>query len=1145
MAFKEFKPSSWSIDNKTSIYVISIMLILFGISSYNKLPKEQFPDIVIPTVYIATVYPGTSPSDIENLITRPIEKQLKGVSGVKRITSNSIQNFSSIQVEFNINVNVAIAKQRVKDAVDKAKQDLPTDLKQDPNVVEVNFSDFPIMYINMSGDYELDKLKKYADDMKDKIEGLKEITRVDIVGALEREIQVNVNMYKAEAAKISIGDIEMALKYENMNIPGGTIRTGEMKRNIRIVGQFSSVDQIKNLIIKSPIGGAVYLKDIADVRDSHKEKESYARLKKGNKVGNVITLNVVKRSGENLINASDKIKGIVAEMKEKDLPEGLEVVFSGDQSTKTKTTLEDLINTIIIGFILVVIILMFFMGVTNAVFVAMSVPLSMCLAFLVMPSLGFSLNMIVLFSFLFALGIVVDDAIVVIENTHRIFDNGKIPIIQAAKMACGEVFLPVLSGTLTTISPFLPLAFWPGLMGKFMFFLPVTLIITLFASLIVAYIINPVFAVDFMKPHDHHDETVEYKRKKARKMWKQVLWTIIIAVPFYLAHNLLFANLIMVFVVLQILYHYVLEGWIGKFQTKALPNLMNSYEKLLRWTLKGKRPYGLLVATFGLLILSFVVLGIRKPQVVFFPKGDPNFIYTYIVLPIGTDQTITDSVAQVVEKKIYGIVGNNNPIVESIVTNVALGARDPSDPDRSVAPHRAKVGISFVEFGKRNGASTRDYLDKIRAELKGMPGVEIMVDQEQAGPPTGKPINIEITGDDLKELIANSKKLKVFIDSLAIPGIEELKTDFIDQMPELIVDIDRERASREGISSAQIGLAVKNAVMGNEATKYREFEDEYPVQIRFNETQRTSIEKLMNLKVTYRDMAMGGMIRQVPLSSVAKFHYQNSYGGIKRKNLKRVINLQSNVLTGYTPNEIIAKIDKALPSFKKSDNVEVKFTGEQEDQKETSDFLGTAMLLSIGLIFLILVTQFNSTSKPMIILVEILFSVIGVFLGVAIFNMQMVIVMTGMGIIALAGIVVRNGILVVEFIDVLKERGDMESVEHGLTPKKMRTREAIIKGGKTRITPVLLTSTATILGLIPLAVGLNINFEGLLAHGHPHIFFGGDNVAFWGPLSWTMIFGLSFATFLTLVLVPSMYLINHRTKIRFTRWRIRRKIANE
>lgn len=1120
---KEFKPSSWSIDNKTAIYVITAIITLAGIFSYIKLPKEKFPDVVIPTIYVTTIYPGAAPSDIENLVSKPLEKQIKSISGVKKLTSNSVQDFSMVMVEFNTDVDVAEAKRKVKDAVDKARSELPSDLPKEPSVMEVDFSEMPILYVNISGDFDLNKLKKYADVAKDKIEGLKEITRVDVVGALDREIQINVDMYKMEAANLTMRDVEMAVAYENMRISGGNLDMDGMKRSVSISGEFTSVDQIKNLALRSMSGATVYLKDVADVKDSFKEQESYARLNGKN----VITLNIIKRSGENLIDASDKVRGIMDELKVSTYPRELEVVLTGDQSTETRVTLKDLINTIVIGFILVTIILMFFMGATNAIFVGLSVPLSCFLAFMFFPSMGFSLNMIVLFSFLLALGIVVDDAIVVVENTHRIFDNGKMPIVKAAKLAAGEVFVPVLAGTLTTIAPFVPLAFWGGIIGKFMFFLPVTLIVTLFASLVVAYIINPVFAVDFMKPHED-ESTEEFKKKSRKSSRKTAIILGAIALLGYISGSLAFGNLMLVFMGLYFLHKYALKHTIEKFQNKAWPKVQEKYKQLITWALIGKRPLGLLGATMGLLVFSFILVGIVKPKVDFFPNAEPNFTYVYIKLPVGTDQRYTDSVTKILEGKVYKVLGmengKENPLVESVISNVAVGATDPQEGDRSTASNKSKISIAFVEFAHRDGKSTQEVLDKVRESMKGVvPGAEITVSKESNGPPTGKPVSIEIMGDDFNELIATSKGLKRYLDSIGIKGVEELKSDLQDKKPEIDIAINRERANREGISTAQIGMELRNAIFGKEVSKFKDNNDEYPINLRYNKAQRENINQLVNLKISYRDMNMGGMIRQVPLSALADVQYANAFGGIKRKAQKRIVTLSSNVLSEYNPNEVVAQVQAAVENFKKPESVSITMGGEQEQQAETAGFLGNAMLISLGLILLILVTQFNSISKPILILSEILFSLIGVLLGFSIFGMNISIVMTGIGIVALAGIVVRNGILLVEFTDLLMEQG-------------MPLKEAIIEAGKTRMTPVLLTATATMLGLVPLAVGFNIDFLSLLETGNPHIFFGGDSVAFWGPLSWTMIFGLSFATFLTLILVPCMYYLNETGKARLYGW---------
>ena len=1114
--FKEFGPTSWSIDNKTSIYILSIFISIAGIFSYNALPKEQFPDIVIPTIIVQTVYPGSSPKDIENLITKPLEKKIKSVSGVKKLKSNSIQDFSIITVEFDTDVKVDEAKQKVKDQVDKAKSDLPSDLKNDPIVQEINFSDMPVLYINISGNYDLQSLKRYAELAKDKIESLPSITRVDIVGALDRELQINLDLTSMATTGLTMDDVTRAIQYENMRISGGNIDVDKMQRSLSVSGEFKNKTELENIIVRSGTGATVYLRDVAQVVDGFKEKESYARLEGKN----VITLNVVKRAGENLIEASDKCHEIVADLQATGAyPKEMDVVFTGDQSVKTRTTVHDLINTIIIGFILVTVILMFFMGATNAIFVALSVPLSCFIAFLIMPTIGFSLNMIVLFAFLLALGIVVDDAIVVIENTHRIFHKEKLPIKEAAKKAAGEVFLPVLSGTMTTLAPFIPLAFWKGIVGKFMFFLPVTLIITLLASLLVAYIINPVFAVDFME--DEHAEEDKVKTAKAVKRTTLVMG--IISILGYVMGGFGVGNFFVTLLGVYLLHHYWLRHVIVTFQTKTWPGVQNRYEKIIKYLLIGSRPRTTIFATVVLLIASFVITAIRKPGVVFFPQADPNFTYVYLTLPTGTNAKHTDSILKIAEKRVFKAIGTTNPLVESVISNVAVGATDPNSGDRTTASNKGKITVAYVDFEKRDGASTMALLEKIRSSIGTIAGAEIIVEQERNGPPVGKAVNIEIRGDEFESLVSTATQLKTYLDNKKISGVEELKTDFISSKPEIIIKIDRERANRFGISTAQIGMALRGSIYGTEASKFKDENDDYPIMVRVQKMDANNLDALLNMRITYRDMVAGGMIRQVPLSSVATAEYSNTYGGINRMNQKRVITLASNVLSGYQPNEVVSQVNAAIEAFDKPADIQIVMTGEQEEQKETGAFLGNAMLASLALILIILVTQFNSISKPLLILSEIFLSLIGVLLGFAIFDKDFSVVMTGIGIVALVGIVVRNGILLVEFTDLLREQG-------------ATLKDAIIEAGRTRMTPVLLTASATILGLVPLAVGLNMDFATLFTEFNPHIYFGGDNVAFWGPLSWTMIYGLGFGTFLTLILVPCMYYLNEKFKSRVYGW---------
>ena len=1126
--FKQFGPTTWSIKNKTTIYLVMVFITLAGVSQFITLPKEQFPDIVIPNIYVQTINFGNSPKDIENLITQPIEKQIKGITGAKitKLTSTSVQDFSAIMVEFDTDVEVDVALQKVKDAVDKAKTDLPADLTQEPVVQEVNFSDQPIMYVNVSGDYDVVRLKKYAEDLQDQLEELPQLNRVDLVGAPEREFQINVDPYRMQAANITYDDITRAVANENLDISGGQLEVGNMQRNLQLKGQFKSAYDIQQVVVRNSSGDGIYLKDIAAIKDTIKETESYARLN-GKKV---ITLNIVKRAGENLIETSEDVHRVIDEMKEAgSLPPQLDVLVTGDQSITTKVSFNELVNSIIIGFLLVLLILMFFMGITNAFFVALSVPLSMFIAFLFLPladiiiGANVTLNFMVLFALLFGLGIIVDDAIVVIENTHRIFmqGHGKISSEKSAIMAAGEVWIPVLAGTLTTLAPFVPLLFWPGIIGKFMIYLPTMLIFTLAASLIVAFIMNPVFAVDFM----NHDEGVP--QKKSAIFRKPLFWVFVGLGVLLDIMGQTFAGNFILFMVLAVLFNrFLLNGWIKGFQDKILPGIMNRYERSLRWSLHGWRPVKIL---FGVFVLLIITIGIfmwaastGRTQVVFFPSGDPNQLYVYLKLPTGTDVDYTDSVTRVLETRVNKVLGmdggKKNPVVESVISNVAVGAADPMSGDRSTRPELGRIQVSFVEFEKRHGVSTKPYLDSVREVVKGIPGAEISVAQESSGPPTDPPVNIEVASENIDDLAKTATALKNYLDSIRVPGVEELKMDVDLKNPELTLNVDRERALIEGISSGQIGMAIRTALFGREVSKIKEGEDEYKIQLRNNELQRRNLTDLLNLNIRFQDMANRGAIKSVPLSSVVKVDYTSTLGSVKRKDQKRTISLRSNVLTGYTPTAVNVELAQHIANFKgKPAGVTIAQTGEGEQQAETGAFLGTALIIALALILLILVLQFNSVSKPVIILTEILFSVIGVLLGFALTGMTVSVVMTGIGIVGLAGIVVKNGILVIEFADELRARG-------------MKTKEAVIQAGKTRIIPVLLTALAAILALIPLAVGFNINFVTMFSELNPNIFFGGDNAVFWNPLSWTIIFGLIFAFFMTLLVVPAMYLISERLR---------------
>jgi multidrug efflux pump len=1100
--FKEFKISNIAIEKKTTVYIFSVVLIIFGIMQYMTTAKEMFPDVPFPYFMVTTIHPGTSPADMENLVTRPIEKELKGISGIKHIKSQSLQDFSLIVVEFEVNADEMQAYLDVKKAIDDSRADLPNDLFQEPELTQIDVSEFPIIYVNLSGDLGLVKLKEYADDLQDKIEAMEEITRVDIVGALNREIQINVDLYKMQAAGVTFNKIQNAVKFENMTISGGLVSTSEMKRNFRVIGEFKKVDQIGNILLQN----GIYLRDIAEVVDGFEDRESYARLKSQD----VISLTAIKRTGQNLIDAVDKIKVIVEEFKDK-ASANLVITTTSDLSTNTRNSVSDLFNTIILGFIVVVFVLMFFMGEADAFFVGAAIPLSMLIAFAVIPMIGYTMNIIVLMAFILVLGIVVDNSIVVIENIYRHYTTTEnLPIIEATKRAVGEVALPVFTGTLTTIIPFVPLIFMPGIMGKFIMALPVTIIITLAASILVAYLMNPVFAVSFMKYEDEEEKRKNLVKDK-KKVKKLSLYLLPVAVIFYLLGSNLLGNLIVFGLIIYILLKFVVKNLIHKFQNSVLPKMMNQYRRTLAFLLKRNMPYAVVASVIILFFFSIFLMGVAAPKVVFMPDGDPNQIMVYVSMPEGTHIAVTDSICQVVEERIFNILGKNNPDVEAIVSSVAVNAGS-SIFERTTQEKLAKVTISFVEYKFRTSEkSSVDYLEDIRQGMHGIAGANIEVDRDRMGPPAGKSLNIEVSGEDLDELIVVSEKLKSYIESLQIPGIEDLQSDMELHKPELSLIIDRDKASKYGISTAAIGSALRTSIYGSEVSKFKEDEDEYPIQLRLDKKYRYDLEVLLSQEMTIPEKN-GGPPSKIPISAVASVELTSTYGGINRLDNKRVITLSSNVLTGYNANEIIQNINEALPRFNLPDGYSVKFTGEQEGQQEIGNYLVKALFIAIAFILIILVAQFNSIGKPIIIASQIIFSIIGVLLGFIIFNIDFSVMMSGMGIIAVAGVVVKNAIILIDYVDA-KFAAEDDKIQ------------AIVDASATRLTPVLLTALSTILGLMPLAIGMNINFISLFTDFNPQIYFGGDSVAFWNPLAWTIIFGLAFATFLTLVVVPAMYKI--------------------
>lgn len=1131
---KEFKISTWSIHNKMTVFVIIAMIFIAGIFSYTSMPREAFPEIVVPEIYVSTPYPGNSALDIEKLVTRPLEKEINGISGVDEIVSTSIEGFSTIQVKFDFSVTPTEALRKVKDKVDAATsdKDFPKDLPADPHVQELNFAELmPIMNINLSGDFSLDKLKEFGEYLEEEIEKVPEISKVDIRGIQDKEIEISVDLFKMETSQISFNDIAMAVQNENMTISGGDLLENGIRRNVRVIGEFKSAKEIENIIVKQENNNIVYLRDIAIVSFKEQEKQSYAR----EFLQPVVMLDVKKRGGENLINASTQIDKILEKAKQEYLPLNLTVSKTNDQTNDTKTMVADLENSIILGIILVVLVLLFFLGIRNALFVGIAIPLSMFMSFTILSALGVTLNTMVLFSLVIALGMLVDNGIVVVENIYRLLDEGYSKI-DAAKYGVGEVAMPIIASTATTLAAFLPLAFWPGIMGEFMRYLPITLIIVLSSSLFVALLINPMLTSVYMKIKE---DEVNFKKiliYSSAIFASGVLFIIIGLSTDSKAFKAL--GLFLVFAgLLRVVNTKFLSPATEWFQKILLPKLELFYEQTLVSTLNGKKPKYIFFGTFGLLIFAFVLFGLFPPKVLFFPETPPKQAYVYIEYPIGTDIEVTNKLSVEIEKKIQEYlkkyeVNGKNQIITSIIGQVGEGTSDPNQGQQGgTTPNKARITVDFVKFIERGDINTDDVLIEIRNLVKDFPGANITVDRPADGPPTGAPINIEVSGDNYEELIATSEGIKQFINDANILGIEELKLDVEQGKPELPFIIDRQKARSLNVSTGQIGDAIRTSLFGKEVSTFKDGEDDYPINIRLMDKYRFNKESLLNQKITFRN-ASNGKIVQVPVSAVAHSETSSTFSAVKRKELNRVITIFSNVIEGYNPTEVNDQIKNTLESYQLPKNVSISFTGEQETQAKEMAFLSTALLIAVFLIFLILVGQFNSTSTPIIISLSVLLSLIGVLLGLIIFRMEFVIMMTMIGIISLAGIVVNNAIVLIDYTNLIMIRKrEEQGLEEGALTKAL-IYESIVEGGKTRLRPVLLTAITTILGLLPLAIGININFMTLFTEFDPQFYIGGENVAFWGPMSWTIIFGLTFATFLTLVIVPIMYSLINNLKIK-------------
>jgi len=1033
------KITSMSIDRAITVFVLMAIVILMGFHAYRILPREAAPDVKIPFVVVTAPYFGTSPADMENLVTRKMEAQLKGLADLKEMTSTSAEGMSSIVLEFDTGVEMSDALQKVRDAVEMAKPDLPQDVREDLSIREISSSDWPIMQVVLSADYDPVRLKKVAEDLQEEIERVPGVLAVNLSGGVEQEVRIDVDPQLLRHYGVSFDDVADAVRLENVTLPGGDLSLGTYDYQVRVPGEFESVDIIPGILVNPGAPTPVYIRDVAQVSLGIKDRQTISRL---NGV-EAVTLSVTKRSGQNVVQIADNVRRVLVEFEPR-FPAGTRHTVTGDVSEYIRDMVAELENNILSGLMLVVAVVFVFLGLMNSFFIGAAIPFSMLITFLILRALNVTLNMVVLFSLILAVGMLVDNAIVIVENIFRFRKQGY-GAVEAAKAATHQVSGAVISSTLTTVMAFLPLVFWPGIMGEFMKYLPITVIAALSASLFVALVFNPVLCSRFMR------------------------------VP-------------------------QAPGRMQRFGDRLLALGLRPYEPTLRWALKHKTLT--LGGMFATLVLVLVIFAMFNHGVELFPDTDPTYAYLSVKGGSGTRLEVTDSYLHQLEPVVAGL-GD----LKSYVTEVGTGGEQGGGGSAS---HLGVISIEFLKQEQRRG-NTRRELAALRERVTDFTGAQVVIDKQEMGPPTGKPVTVEISGDDFATLGALAEQVKERIRD--IPGLVDLDDDYDRGRPEIRIEPDLEKAGRLGLRTIDLASTIRTAIHGDEVSQYRVGEDEYDIIVRLAEPSRRSVEDLKDLTVFYEG-------QHIPLTAFAEVRHAAGLGAIQRKDSKRMVTVTADAATGYNGNALLAQAQRRLTGLPLPPGYHIAYAGESEDQEEAQAFLSEAFLVVLALIGLVLVTQFGSVTIPLIIMSSVILSTIGVFTGLLVHGKAFGIIMTGVGTISLAGVVVNNAIVFLDY--VLKLRKD----------EGLELYEALMQAGRTRFRPVALTAITTVLGLVPLTFGLSVNFGHLFQGDWQHAFIvGGGSSQWWGGMGVAVIWGLGVATFLTLVVVPVMYAAIEEMKV--------------
>ncbi|MDD3284871.1 MAG: efflux RND transporter permease subunit [Patescibacteria group bacterium] len=1035
------------IKNFRFSYLIIMAIFILGAVSLATLPRESDPEVKIPYALVTTIYSGTSPEDIEKLITDKIESKLDNLENVKEITSNSATGVSSIFVQFDPDIEINEAIRKLRDSVETAKPDLPKEAN-DPMVTEIRTNDFPIITFSLFGNYSNSQLQDYADLMKKELESIKGVSKAPILGELKREFQITIDKRKIQGYGLDINTVVNVLSLSNIDMPLGNIKIDGYEYNIRTEGRFTEAQQLNDIIITYYNNQPIYLKDISDIKDNFREKTTISKL--GIKNGlpqNTMSLQVYKKTGGNILKIVDDSRAKIQELKDnKRIPEDLDIKITNDNSIYIRKDLNTLGTNAIQTIFLIILIIFIAMGWKESSLAIFVIPLTFLISFAFLKYINFTLNSMTTFSLVLSLGLLIDTAIVVMEGIFDAMEHKNMNATEAALHTVATFKWPLISGTMTTIAAFVPMLLVSGIMGDYLKYIPITVSFTLFASLFISLTILPTLASRILKKKKNRHEKAKQKEKTKLQN--------------------------------------IIDPEIPLLERLLMP-IKEKYANVLLKILKNKKQKRSILLIFTLLFflaVSMPIFGLIKIEM--FPTIDFDYFYINIEAPVGTVFEETNKKVSTIEEYVMNISEIENYVTTIGASQGSYGMSDNSSSKSNLA----NITVNLVDEKNRKKTSyeiaqeTRDYFEKNNHE-----DIKITVPPMQAGPPSGSPVELRVSGEQLETLTKIANDIKQILSE--IDGTRDTETDIENTTGQFVIQLDQKKLSYYNLNVTGVAMSLRQIMYGVSATEISKEGKDIELKVGYDEKEFKNIEDVKNILI---NSPKG----QISLASLSTISFKPSVASVKHKDSKRIINIASSVETGKNANTILKELQKRLQGYNLPENYYIDYGGESEDIQQSYTDMFTSLIVAVILIASILILQFNSFKQPFIIMFMLPLSLIGVILGLTILRLNFNIT-SFIGVVSLAGIVVNDAIILIS------------KINENIRNCNMDFYDAIHEATVSRLQPIILTTATTVIGLLPLAL----------------------SDPMWAGLSYSIIFGLTFATLLTLFIVPIMY-----TNFEYKKW---------